>query len=126
MDSAVESTTLEQLRASLAARLREGNWIRTSAVHTAFCTVPRHLFVPETVTLAEAYADTIVATKRGPDGKTMSSVSAPWLSLSTPVVLRSGGHRLDSSLACSTASKSALDSPQGERLLRRTRPDEEA
>ncbi|MFI1996719.1 methyltransferase, FxLD system [Actinoplanes sp. NPDC020271] len=67
------------LRAELTARLVSKGWIRTPAVRAAFERVPRHLFVPATVTLADAYADEIVATKRGPDGKTMSSVSAPWL-----------------------------------------------
>ncbi|WP_233625122.1 methyltransferase, FxLD system [Actinoplanes sp. ATCC 53533] len=79
MDTTVESTTPDRLRAELAATLMAKNWIRTTAVERAFWTVPRHLFVPDTVTPEQAYEDTIVATKRGPDGKTTSSVSAPWL-----------------------------------------------
>ena len=57
MDSAVASTSPEQLLAALAAHLSEKEWIRTAAVRAAFRTVPRHLFVPDTVALAEAYAD---------------------------------------------------------------------
>jgi protein-L-isoaspartate(D-aspartate) O-methyltransferase len=79
MHTTVESTTPDRLRADLAASLMAKNWIRTPAVERAFRTVPRHLFVPDTVTPQQAYEDTIVATKRGPDGKTTSSVSAPWL-----------------------------------------------
>jgi len=33
-----------------------------------------------------AYADDVVITKKGADGKATSSVSAPWLSLSTLIV----------------------------------------
>lgn len=89
MSSAVETASPEHLRAGLAARLQEKNWIRTSAVQAAVCAVPRHLFVPDTVTLAAAYAGDIVVTKRDPAGKTISSGSAPWLSLSTLTVLQS-------------------------------------
>jgi protein-L-isoaspartate(D-aspartate) O-methyltransferase len=81
----------EQLRAELVARLSQDEWICTAAVGAAFRAVPRHLFVPDPVTVADAYADSTVTTKRGPDGTTTSSVSAPWLSLSTPLVLRSCG-----------------------------------
>ncbi|MGW4500587.1 methyltransferase, FxLD system [Micromonospora sp. NPDC004336] len=79
MGSAVASTSPEQLRAALAAHLTETGWIRTPAVGAAFRTVPRHLFVPDTVALAEAYADDVVVTRRDPAGKATSSVSAPWL-----------------------------------------------
>ncbi|MEU4645429.1 methyltransferase, FxLD system [Micromonospora sp. NPDC023814] len=79
MDSAVASTSPEQLRAALAAHLSKKEWIRTPAVRAAFRAVPRHLFVPDTVTLTEAYADDVVITQRDPAGKATSSVSAPWL-----------------------------------------------
>ncbi|WP_246400776.1 methyltransferase, FxLD system [Jiangella mangrovi] len=65
-------------RAALVERLREQGAIRTERVAAAVAAVPRHLFAPE-VTLAEAYADDIVITKRGPRGEALSSVSAPWL-----------------------------------------------
>ncbi|MBO4205595.1 methyltransferase, FxLD system [Micromonospora echinofusca] len=79
MDTAIASTAPEQLRAALAANLSEKEWIRTPAVDAAFRAVPRHLFVPDTVTLADAYADDVVVTQRDPAGKATSSVSAPWL-----------------------------------------------
>jgi protein-L-isoaspartate(D-aspartate) O-methyltransferase len=79
VDTTVERSSPGRLRAELAASLMAKNWIRTPAVERAFRTVPRHLFVPDTVTPEQAYENTIVATKRGPDGNTMSSVSAPWL-----------------------------------------------
>ncbi|SCL70779.1 protein-L-isoaspartate(D-aspartate) O-methyltransferase [Micromonospora citrea] len=79
MDSAVASTSPEQLRAALATHLSETGWIRTPAARAAFRTVPRHLFVPATVALAAAYADDVVITERDPGGRATSSVSAPWL-----------------------------------------------
>ncbi len=96
----MKSTSPEQLRTTLTARLVAKQRIRTPAVEAAFRTVPRHLFVPEHVTAAQAYADDIVATKHGPDGKTTSSVSALWLTLSTPAVQWSGRYWLDTSVAC--------------------------
>jgi protein-L-isoaspartate(D-aspartate) O-methyltransferase len=79
VDSAVEEKSPEQLRTDLVTQLLAKSWIRTPAVEAAFRAVPRHRFVPDAVTAAEAYQDTIVATKRGPDGKSMSTVSAPYL-----------------------------------------------
>jgi protein-L-isoaspartate(D-aspartate) O-methyltransferase len=79
VDSVVEDMSPGQLRDRLATRLTGRNWIRTAPVDAAFRAVPRHLFVPDTVTAVEAYEDTVVATKRGPDGTTLSSVSAPWV-----------------------------------------------
>lgn len=79
MDTTVADSSPDRLRAELAASLLAKSWIRTPAVERAFRSVPRHLFVPDTVTAEQAYEDTIVATKHGPDGKTTSSVSAPWL-----------------------------------------------
>ena len=79
MQSAWEEPSPDRLRAELVAGLVAGNRIRTPAVERAFRTVPRHLFVPGTVTPEQAYEDTTVATKHGPDGRTTSSVSAPWL-----------------------------------------------
>jgi protein-L-isoaspartate(D-aspartate) O-methyltransferase len=69
VDSAVENAPPEQLRIALTTQLVKEDWIRTPAVEAAFNAVPRHLFVPDAVTPAEAYANDIVATKRKPDGK---------------------------------------------------------
>ncbi|MEU4621308.1 methyltransferase, FxLD system [Actinoplanes sp. NPDC023801] len=79
MDSVVEDMSPGQLRDRLATQLTGRNWIRTTPVEAAFRAVPRHLFVPDTVTAVEAYEDTVVATKHGQDGTTLSSVSAPWV-----------------------------------------------
>ncbi|WP_327587908.1 hypothetical protein OHA25_13595 [Nonomuraea sp. NBC_00507] len=51
--------------------------------------MPREAFVLDGVDLTTAYADDVVKTKWDPHGRTVSSISAPWLSLSTPIVLRS-------------------------------------
>ncbi|WP_433294409.1 methyltransferase, FxLD system [Actinoplanes sp. CA-030573] len=69
----------EALRADLVEQLTAKGWIIDKAVAAAFARVPRHLFMPEGTALAAAYADDSVPTRRGPDGKTTSSVSAPWL-----------------------------------------------
>jgi protein-L-isoaspartate(D-aspartate) O-methyltransferase len=65
MNSAVESAPPEQLRTALTTQLVKENWIRTPAVEAAFNAVPRHLFVPDAVTLAEAYADDLVTRNGG-------------------------------------------------------------
>lgn len=67
-----------ELRHQLVERLRAGNHIRTAGVEHAFRTVPRHTFAPE-VPLKAAYADDTVPTRRAPDGRVTSSISAPWL-----------------------------------------------
>jgi hypothetical protein len=86
-DIVVDSTAPETLRAQLVDRLRTHGWITDPVVAAAFARVPRHLFTPPGTSLSAAYADDTVATKRGPDGRTLSSISAPWLSLSTLMVL---------------------------------------
>jgi protein-L-isoaspartate(D-aspartate) O-methyltransferase len=64
------------LREALVARLRELGAIRSEAVAEAVLTVPRHEFVPED-TLEQAYEpERALVTKRGPDGVSLSSVSA--------------------------------------------------
>ena len=67
----------ERLRAELVRELTEDGVITSAAVAGAFAAVPRHVFTPE-VALVDAYgAYTSVVTKRGPDGRAMSSVSEP-------------------------------------------------
>ena len=78
-DTVADSASPEILRAQLVDRLRNRGWITDPVVAAAFARVPRHLFTPLGTSLSTAYADAIVATKRDPDGKTLSSVSAPWL-----------------------------------------------
>jgi protein-L-isoaspartate(D-aspartate) O-methyltransferase len=60
----------------MTAMLRAGGEIRTDAVVEAFRAVPRHLFVPD-VSLALAYADTVVPTKFDPGGDAISALSQP-------------------------------------------------
>ena len=64
------------LRRELVAALRVGGEIRTEAVGEAFGAVPRHLFVPE-VSVALAYADTVVPTKFDAAGGAISALSQP-------------------------------------------------
>lgn len=58
------------------AALRAGGEIRSEAVAEAFGAVPRHLFVPE-VSVALAYADTVVPTKFDAAGAAISALSQP-------------------------------------------------
>lgn len=72
-----EAAEAKALRAALVKTLTDDGVITSGAVAAAVGAVPRHLFTPE-VALAEAYgAYTSVVTKRGPDGRAMSSVSEP-------------------------------------------------
>ena len=75
---ATEVSDASALRHQLVEQLRADNHIRTAAVERAFRTVPRHAFAPE-VTLETAYADDTVPTRHAPDGRVISSISAPWL-----------------------------------------------
>ncbi|MEV6928122.1 hypothetical protein AB0M46_26980 [Dactylosporangium sp. NPDC051485] len=82
--------TAPELRRRLVAELTAEGAITTDAVAHAMLAVPRELFAPAGTDLADVYAGHgIVITKRQPDGRATSSVSAPWLSLSTLIVLRS-------------------------------------
>ncbi|MFG2365828.1 methyltransferase, FxLD system [Streptomyces mirabilis] len=66
------------LRHQLADQLAAAGHIRIPAVDKALRTVPRHAFAPE-VPPQKAYANDIVATCHGDDGRITSSISAPWL-----------------------------------------------
>jgi hypothetical protein len=65
-------------RNGLADQLIADGNITSPLVEAAFRSVPRHLFAPE-VSADDAYANDIVRLKRDSHGKTISSVSAPWL-----------------------------------------------
>jgi len=79
MNDLVEELSPEIARRQLVDRLSARGWITRPQVVAAFAVVPRHLFAPSGTTVEAAYADDTVVTKRGPDGKTTSSISAPWL-----------------------------------------------
>lgn len=67
------------LRGRMVADLRARGAITSDEVEAAFLAVPRHLFAPE-VTPEEVYnAPEGIFTKHNPQGKPVSSVSAPWL-----------------------------------------------
>jgi protein-L-isoaspartate(D-aspartate) O-methyltransferase len=101
MTDVAEDLTPHAARQHLVERLTVKGVITRPEVAAAFRTVPRHVFAPAGTDLQTSYADDVMITKKGADGRATSSVSAPWLSLSTPAVLRSGRHRLDTSLTCS-------------------------
>lgn len=73
-----ERDEASNLRHQLADRLLSAGHIRTSPVESAFRTVPRHAFAPEVPT-EMAYANDTIPTRHASDGRTISSVSAPWL-----------------------------------------------
>ncbi|MEV4709584.1 methyltransferase, FxLD system [Actinoplanes sp. NPDC049316] len=75
----LQDRTPKQARQQLVDQLTARGWITQPAVAAAFAVVPRHLFAPEGTSIEAAYADDTVVTRRGPDGKTTSSISAPWL-----------------------------------------------
>lgn len=57
-------------------RIKAAGYHLSPRVEEALRQVQRHLFVPD-ASLAEAYADDIVITKRGPDNETLSCLSHP-------------------------------------------------
>ncbi|MFC9288832.1 methyltransferase, FxLD system [Streptomyces sp. NPDC057052] len=75
---ATEVSDANELRHQLVEQLRADNYIRTAAVERAFRTVPRHVFAPD-IAVEAAYANDIVPTRHAPDGRVISSISAPWL-----------------------------------------------
>ncbi|WP_181804620.1 methyltransferase, FxLD system [Streptomyces shenzhenensis] len=70
----------DALRQAMADRLIEDGYVDAgSAIEAAVRRVPRHRFLPGAA-LADAYdTEKAPVTKQTPDGKTTSSVSAPWL-----------------------------------------------
>ncbi|HVK23855.1 MAG TPA: methyltransferase, FxLD system [Actinokineospora sp.] len=66
----------ETLRDTMVDTVKDSGYARTTAVEAAMRAVPRHAFVPE-ATLADAYADIAVITKRAADGSALSCASVP-------------------------------------------------
>lgn len=77
--SALDTVSADEARARLVDQLLADRWITSPAVEAAFRRVPRHLFATDDVSVDAAYADDVVITRRGPDGRATSSISAPWL-----------------------------------------------
>ncbi|GAB3733940.1 methyltransferase, FxLD system [Nocardiopsis nanhaiensis] len=71
-----DNDTTARLRHTLVENIRRRGTFRTPAVESAFLTVPRHLFLPET-DLESAYQPQVVITKRDADGAALSSASHP-------------------------------------------------
>ncbi|WP_233625183.1 methyltransferase, FxLD system [Actinoplanes sp. ATCC 53533] len=70
----------EEHRAALVAKLRERGWIRTEPVAQAVLAVPREDFLPDGVSLEDAYhVDRSVITVRDEHGVALSSVSAAYI-----------------------------------------------
>ncbi|WP_405085668.1 methyltransferase, FxLD system [Microbispora sp. NBC_01389] len=69
----------DRLRAEMVAALTEWGSIRSPEVAEAFAKVPRDRFAPEAALDAAYSARDVVITKRDPDGRATSSISAPWL-----------------------------------------------
>ncbi|MEV0589437.1 methyltransferase, FxLD system [Nonomuraea sp. NPDC050310] len=69
----------DMLRARMVAALVERGQIVSPRVRAAFEKVPRERFAPEAPLAAVYAAHEVVITKRGPDGRATSSISAPWL-----------------------------------------------
>jgi protein-L-isoaspartate(D-aspartate) O-methyltransferase len=67
-----------ELREAMVNTLLDEGHITSEAVEVAFRAVPREQFAPAGTDLATLYdAHDVVVTKRGPDGRAMSSISAP-------------------------------------------------
>lgn len=79
MNDVVQVLSPQAARRHLVERLQAARRITSERVAAAFNTVPRHKFVPAGTSVQDAYADGVVITQRGSDGKTSSSMSAPWL-----------------------------------------------
>lgn len=65
-----------RLRHTLVENIRRRGTFRTPAIESAFLTVPRHLFLPETDP-ESAYQPQVVVTKRDAEGAALSSASHP-------------------------------------------------
>ncbi|MGI5185415.1 methyltransferase, FxLD system [Dactylosporangium sp. CA-152071] len=80
MTTEVAASSAAELRQRLVAQLTADGAITTDAVARAMLAVPRERFTPPGTDLTDVYgAYNAVITKRQPDGRAMSSVSAAWL-----------------------------------------------
>ncbi|MEU4726310.1 methyltransferase, FxLD system [Nonomuraea dietziae] len=106
----------DRLRADMIAKLKQDAWIRSPEVETAFTRVPREQFAPEAPLAAAYSAQDVVITKRGPDGRATSSISAPWLQadMLESAQLRPGAKVLEvGSGGCNAALIAEIVGPDG-------------
>jgi hypothetical protein len=108
MTDVVEELTPHTARERLVERLTAKGVIARPEVAAAFRAVPRHEFAPAGTSLQAAYADDVVVTKKDADGRATSSISAPWLSLSTPIVLPVSQRQPRHPRSAGSAASSAL------------------
>ena len=87
MNNVTEELTPDTARRQLVEQLTAKGRLTRPDVAAAFLAVPRHEFAPAGTSVRAAYADDVVVTKRNAAGQASSSISAPWLSLSTLIVL---------------------------------------
>ena len=90
-------------RQQLVERLTDNGWITRPEAAAAFLAVPRHEFAPAGTSMAAAYADDVVVTKRDPTGTTSSSISAPCFSLAWNPTMSHNVPDALSCLSCTTA-----------------------
>ncbi len=75
--SALDTVPADDTSARLVDQLLADQWITSPAVRAAFHRVPRHLFAADGISLDVAYANDVIITSRGPDGRATSSISDP-------------------------------------------------
>jgi protein-L-isoaspartate(D-aspartate) O-methyltransferase len=115
-EAATSRSPARDLRARLADELVADGAITLPEVEAAIRAVPREAFTAEGIELAAAYANEVVITKRDTAGRTISSVSAPWLQaqMIEQVDLRPGAHVLEiGSGGYNAALIAAVQAPDG-------------
>lgn len=76
MNATATDTSPEFLRDAMITKVKDAGHTLSPAVEQAPRAVERHVFVPD-ATLAEAYENDIVVTKRGDDDQVLSCLSQP-------------------------------------------------
>jgi protein-L-isoaspartate(D-aspartate) O-methyltransferase len=110
------TATPAELRAAMVARLREDGYIRSAEVAAVFAKVPREHFAPGAPAEQAYSVHDVVVTKRGEDGRAVSSISAPWLQaqMIENAAIRPGDRVLEiGSGGCGAAMLAELTGPAG-------------
>jgi protein-L-isoaspartate(D-aspartate) O-methyltransferase len=76
MNATATDTSPKLLRDAMITKIKDAGYTLSPAVEQALRAVERHVFVPD-ATLAEAYENDIVVTKRGDDDQVLSCLSQP-------------------------------------------------